>query len=341
MVLGLAAALARLALTARDAPAERNHTNFLTGFGLVGALLLLSQPVSSNLGFGQVSLTIATLAFLDASGCLPRKWQGTLVGLAAALKLTPLIFIPYYLFTRQWRQAGVATASFAVATGIGVALFPRDSLYFWTHTDSSGRLGVDKPDNLSVLGLLSRWIADPAVAKTLWYGVALAVGLAAFWRAWQHVRRNEHVEAALVIGCASAVISPIAWPHYQIWVVLAASWLLLTGSRRTMLIGALIYLPYFTLIFVPMYGAIPDNKDYTQAFVPRVLWELAVVVPTLICVLGMPHRVSMPAEVPRDSHRGTSTVAGAPPADAKLPPSPQLGGRLGTVTRADKGTRWT
>jgi alpha-1,2-mannosyltransferase len=271
-------------------PPGRAPTSFLTSFGLVGTLLLLSEPVYDNLLNGQLSLLVLTLAFLDAAGVLPRKWQGTLVGLAAAFKLTPLIFFPYYLITRQWRQAGVATASFAAATGLGFALFPNDSLYFWTHTDSSGRLGTDRMLNLSVLGSLSRWMADPAQAKLVWYGLALVLGLAALWRAWRHFRRGEQVEAALVVGCASVAISPISWPHYQIWLVLAGVWLLISGSRRTVRLGALIYVLYCPIFALPIAHAIVGLDDQPQAVIPRVLWELLVLVPVLICVLGLPRR---------------------------------------------------
>jgi len=290
MAVGLAAALAGKAIETRRGPAEEGPASFLTTFGLAGTLLLLSEPLNNNLENGQLTLTVVTLAFLDASGVLPRKWQGSLVGVAAAFKLTPLIFFPYYVITRQWRQAGIATASFAATTGLGFALFPRDSLYFWTHSDSSGRLGIDGLLNLSVLGTLSRWMADPAQAKLVWYGLALVIGLAALWRARKHFQRAEQVEAALVIGCASTAISPIAWPHYQIWIVLAAVWLLISGSRRKMVIGALIYLPYCPLFERPVANMIRGSGEPFHAFIPQVLWELLVLVPVLICIFGLPHR---------------------------------------------------
>jgi alpha-1,2-mannosyltransferase len=225
-----------------------------------------------------------------------------------------LIFFPYYVLTRQWRQLGMATATFAAATGVGFFLFPRDSLYFWTHTDSSGRLGVDRMDNVSILGTLSRWMADPGQARMVWYGLALVVGLAAFWRAWRHFSRGEQMEAALVIGAASTAISPIAWPNYQLWLPMAAVWLIATGERRTRLIGVLIFVPYFALYAYPLYGLI-DPAGHPLELVARILWELNVVVPTLICVLGLPHRVGsvMGSESVADSAPGQSPVPAVVP----------------------------
>lgn len=293
MYLAIAAALTKLAMATRRDTAPKDLPTFLAGFGLAGTMLILSIPADNQLLVGNVQLIVITLAFFDAAGVLPRKWQGSLVGLAAAIKITPLIFFPYYVFTRQWRQAAMAAATFTAATGVGFFLFPRDSLYFWTHTDSSGRLGVDRLDNVSILGTLSRWMADPDQARMVWYGLALAVGLAAFWRAGQHFRRGEQIEAALVIGAASTVISPIAWPNYQLWLPMAAVWLIMSGGRRSKLIGLLIYLPFFPVLASPIYDFVDAVGAQPQALLARMLWELTVLVPTLVCVLGLPRRVGL------------------------------------------------
>lgn len=305
MILVLAGAISKLALGLRSAPDAKDRVLFLVFFGVTGTLLMLSEPINNQLLTGQLTILIVTLAFVDAAGVVPRKWQGSLVGLAAAFKLTPLIFFPYYLVTRQWRQAGMATATFVAATGLGFLLFPRDSMYFWPHADSSDHLGPGRIDNLTLLGVLSRWLADPALARTLWYGVALAIGLAAFWRARQHFGRGEQVESALVIGCASTVISPVAWPHYQIWLVLAAAWLLITGSRRTKLIGALMYVPYSAFVVLPIFSRSFAYGDFPPTLTLRLLWEVMVLVPVLICLLGLPRRVG-------------PVLESAPAADARL-----------------------
>jgi alpha-1,2-mannosyltransferase len=314
MILVLAAALSKLALGLRSASEAKDPALFLAFFGVAGTLLMLSEPINNQLLTGQLTILIVTLAFVDAAGVLPRKWQGSLVGLGAAFKLTPLIFFPYYLVTRQWRQAGMATASFVAATGLGFVLFPRDSLAFWTHADTSADMGPGRIDNLSLLGVLSRWLADPSLVRALWYGAALVVGLAAFWRALQHLRRGEQVEAALVIGCASTVISPVAWPHYQIWLVLAASWLLIAGSRRTKIIGALIYVPYSALVVLPIFSRSFTDGDFPPTLGLRLLWEVLVLVPTLICFLGLPHRVgSTPSRPAADA--AVADTAPTPPAE--------------------------
>ena len=134
VVFALAAVVAKLALAGKGEVAAENRPRWLALTGMAATVVLISQPGATQIVNGQVTLFVIALAFVDASGALPRKWQGSLVGLAAALKLTPLIFFPYYVITKQWRQLGVASASFGLFTAVGFALFPADSLYFWTQS---------------------------------------------------------------------------------------------------------------------------------------------------------------------------------------------------------------
>lgn len=287
LALALAAALARITAAPRDVDGHTARRSFLTRFGIAGILLLISSPMNNQLATGQISLVVITLAFLDAGGVLRRRFQGALVGLAAALKLLPLMFLPFYVITKQWRQLILAVAAFGTATAVGFALFPADSAYFWTHVNSSERLGPARIDNVSVFGLLNRWIADPALTRWIWLPLAGAIGVVAYVRAWQHFRRGEQLQAALVLGCASTVISPIAWPHYQVWLALAAVWLLLCGIPGARLLGALAYLVY-SLMFAYLVFSLLLNQP---TLVVRLVWELTVLVPVLISVLGLPHSV--------------------------------------------------
>ena len=60
-----------------------------------------------------------------------RWWKGLGVGIAAGIKLVPLIFIPYLLLTRRFRQAGMAAAGFAATVAVGFTLLPADSGKWW------------------------------------------------------------------------------------------------------------------------------------------------------------------------------------------------------------------
>src|SRR5688572_3653450 len=59
--------------------------------GLVGGALAL-EPVWQNLSFGQVNLVLMAAVVVDLTRP-ERRFSGVLVGLAAGIKLTPLVFV--------------------------------------------------------------------------------------------------------------------------------------------------------------------------------------------------------------------------------------------------------
>jgi alpha-1,2-mannosyltransferase len=81
------------------------------------------------------------------------------VGLAAAVKLTPLLFVVYLAATRRWRAAAAALATFVAAAGLGFLFAPADSVTFWfdgTFLAADRISAVDGPSNHSLNGLLAR-----------------------------------------------------------------------------------------------------------------------------------------------------------------------------------------
>ena len=203
--------------------------------------VMLSYPFLHNLIVGQVSLFVVALALFDH--LLPRRWQGSLVGVAAAIKLTPLVFLPYYLVTRQWRQAAVCTGTFVVATALAWLVLPGASLAYWTEKLwQTGRVGrTDSTVNKSLLGLLSRQLPDGAPTTLVWLAVAAAVAALAYWQAARHLRAGSPLAAALAVGALSVAVSPISWPHHQLWLVFAACWYLLLGGRTATVLGMALF----------------------------------------------------------------------------------------------------
>jgi alpha-1,2-mannosyltransferase len=199
--------------------------------------VMLSYPFLHNLVVGQVSLFVIALALFDH--LLPRRWQGSLVGIAAAIKLTPLVFLPYYLITKQWRQAAVCTGAFLAATALAWLVLPGASLAYWTDKLwQTGRVGrTDSTVNKSLLGLLSRQLPDGVPTTLVWLAVAAAVAVLAYWQASRHLAAGSPLAAALAVGALSVAVSPISWPHHQLWLVFAACWYLLLGGRTATLLG--------------------------------------------------------------------------------------------------------
>ena len=251
--------------------------------------VMLTYPFLHNLIVGQVSLFVIALALFDH--LLPRRWQGTLVGIAAAIKLTPLVFLPYYLVTKQWRQAAVCTGAFVGATGLAWLVLPAASLSYWTDKLwQTGRVGrTDSTVNKSLLGVLARQLPDGAPTTLVWLAVAAAVGVLAYWRAARHLRDGSPLAAALAVGALSVAVSPISWPHHQLWLVFAACWYVLLGGRTALLVGAAL---------VVVFLGYPWFDDYPAGTVGTLL-GIGIELPALavLLVLGvglLPERRPMP-----------------------------------------------
>ncbi len=99
----------------------------------------------SNFDYGQVNLILMVMIVADLT-VVRSRWRGVLVGLAGAIKLTPLLFLYYFVAQRQWRSLLRGLAVAAGATAITWAILPSDSVRYWFHqvfdASRTGALGV-------------------------------------------------------------------------------------------------------------------------------------------------------------------------------------------------------
>ncbi|MDG4825721.1 glycosyltransferase 87 family protein [Asanoa sp. WMMD1127] len=193
--------------------------------------LLLSAPAQSNLRFGQVSVFVVLLALVDALGLTPARYRGCLVGLAAAVKLTPLLFVVYFLAAGRRRDAARAFGAFVGAAAVAALVLPGESWTYWTGTMlETARIGdLASLGNQSVQGMLLRLGLPPAALPLVWAALVGAVCLAALLRARRLFHDGHSTKAAVLVGCATVAASPVSWTHHQLWPVLAA--MLLIGTR--------------------------------------------------------------------------------------------------------------
>jgi alpha-1,2-mannosyltransferase len=172
--------------------------------------LLLSAPAVRDLRFGQVSLFLALLVLLQLRGI------GT--GVAAAVKLTPLVFVLYLWLAGQRRAALTAFGTFLGCTGLAWLVLPRDSVRYWFielwRTDRIGNLALS--GNQSLNGLLLR---AGLHSRAVWLALALVVLVVGLWRA---SRSRDALTGIVVAGAVGVAVSPVSWTHHQIWLVFAA-----------------------------------------------------------------------------------------------------------------------
>src|ERR1700733_2806035 len=148
---------------------------------LGGALLGSAAPLPTEPGFrtmylGQVNLLLMALVIGDLAQPDGRRLKGMAVGIAAGIKLIPLVFIPYLLLTRRFRAAAMATGTFVGTIVLGFLVVPHDSSDWWLHGLflNGSRTGfVGWGGNQSLRAILTRLAGSIHGATREWVSVAL------------------------------------------------------------------------------------------------------------------------------------------------------------------------
>jgi alpha-1,2-mannosyltransferase len=190
--------------------------------GLVAVLAAFAfEPVRSTIGFGQINLILMGLVTLDC--LLPRtRWpRGVLIGLAAAIKLTPAVFVVYFLVRRQYREAAVAVGTFAVLALVGFAVLPGDSTKYWFGVlfDPDRIGGATYAYNQCFQAILRRMMAEGPTGSLLWFGLVAATGVLATLAARRARAAGDDLLAVLAIATWGLLSSPISWSHHWVWFV--------------------------------------------------------------------------------------------------------------------------
>jgi alpha-1,2-mannosyltransferase len=202
-------------------------------------VVLANAPITQSVLLGQLSLTVVGLVLLDFL-VVPPRFRGILTGLAGAIKLLPLIYLPYFLVTRQWRAAANTAGSFFGATGIAFLVLPQESVQFWTEmVFQTQRVGdLVSMRNKSLLGNLTQWGIAGTERTVLWLLLGAALVAIGLWRARRHHQRGEEFAAMLVVGLLAGIVSPISWVHHLAWLTFVMLYLAQLGSQVWMAVAA-------------------------------------------------------------------------------------------------------
>ena len=139
--------------------------------------VLFFDPVRQTFLLGQVNIILALMIVADLTMDLPLP-RGILVGLAAAIKVTPIILIPYLFLTRQGRSGVRAVASFAAAALLAVACNASTSWSYWTHyIRDPQRAGLlSWVGNQGILGATERMLGHTVTTPTT-FVIVVTVGV--------------------------------------------------------------------------------------------------------------------------------------------------------------------
>ena len=190
----------------------------------------LLDPVRETFLLGQVNLILALTVLADMT-VVPANRRGYLVGLAAAIKITPLLLIPYLLFTHQRRAGQRAMGTFLAAGALTALATPRVSWTYWTHDIWRPKSAGWLPwvGNQGVVGVTDRLLGRTigVTATFVLVAVVCAGGLLVAVSA----HRGSPLLGLLVIEATESLASPVSWSHHDIWVILLIAWLALAPER--------------------------------------------------------------------------------------------------------------
>ena len=182
-----------------------------------------TEPVQRVLHWGQVDLLLMVLVVWDLCQGDQRWWKGAGTGLAAGIKLVPLIFLLYLVITGRVRQAAVGLATFLALAGAGFAVFPGASAQWWfgpafLHPGRTGFVGYLA--NQSLLGMFTRESGSLAAGTQWWLVTAAAVGVTGLGAAALWHRASRPVYGWVTCALTGLLVSPVSWDHHWVWIVL-------------------------------------------------------------------------------------------------------------------------
>jgi len=255
-VISLAALALTLYLFVRRLWPSGGRAGALASTSLLVPFCLVLEPVAETFRFGQINLILMALVAADCLSERTRWPRGVLVGLAAAIKLTPAAFVLFFLLRGERRAVVVAALSGLVATGVGALVAPAQSLRYWGGglAGAGGMSGSPFFTNQTFQAVFTR-AGITGVERTAGW-LILSGGL--LMLAMPAIRRAPAPLALVTTAGVALLVSPTSWSHHWVWVAPAlvvsavsawrarsAGWALVTGVIAvTFVVAAHQFLPH-------------------------------------------------------------------------------------------------
>lgn len=215
----------------------------------VGLLVPISL-VSSNFEMVQINLLVLGLVVLGFRLLESRRWLGGfLFGIGSAIKVTPILLLPYLAWRGRWRDLGAALAGVFVGWFVlpALVLGPAGVGVWW-------RAWIEAlPATGSMVGWLNQSLKSmavmhfgPEVGIRVWIIGTLLLALlilVAFGSPFRGVDSRRTAGEVALLLVAITIVSPVAWKaHYVTLVPLSAAVFVMardleSNRRRLALIG--------------------------------------------------------------------------------------------------------
>jgi alpha-1,2-mannosyltransferase len=252
--------------------------------GLLGGVASLAlEPVRSNFDYGQINLILMVMIVADLTW-VRSPWRGVLVGIAAAIKLTPLVFIIYFLVARDRGSFLRSVGTFVGIGAVSWAILPSDSDRFWLHQAAdAGRTGVlGVVSNQSWNGMVHRAPFDGGqVGTVVWLVLSLITLALGITLTRCLVQQARTADAVMALALTELLVSPVSWSHHWSWLVLAPIVVVsLWAAHRAVaiallvLVGLAVAAPYLWIHVIPL-SYLGSNALVLGGAVVLVMWTVA------------------------------------------------------------------
>ncbi|WP_342023870.1 glycosyltransferase 87 family protein [Arthrobacter citreus] len=190
----------------------------LAAFGFV----VLLGPWRETLAFGQINILLFGLILADFLIKRDSWPTGLLTGIAAGLKLTPLVFGLYYLARGDWRGLRNMMFGFLATFGLGFLILPRESRTYWLELlpDTSRIGGAGYVDNLGIKGAILHFAGPDFPVDLPWLLLSLACVASAVIIIRLAGINGDGYTALATTALLMLLISPVSWSHHWVWVAL-------------------------------------------------------------------------------------------------------------------------
>ncbi|MDQ2090116.1 glycosyltransferase family 87 protein [Marimonas arenosa] len=209
----------------------------LTAWGItLFAILFATWPVINAFLTNQPQITV-TLLIVASAWLVSRDRDiagGTLLGLAAAIKVAPILFALIFVINRNWRAlfATLAVSGSIALLSIAIMGWPLHAAFLDRLSQINGLIVMNKI-NYSPEALIYQfadWLkgvpmvdgrerasftADEPVWITLVTKAGFLASLAAFWACTRDLPREDRLPVQLFLLCLiTALFGPLSWAHY-------------------------------------------------------------------------------------------------------------------------------
>jgi alpha-1,2-mannosyltransferase len=200
------------------------HVGFAGRVGVasaVAAVAFWTEPFQTTFLDGQLNVFLLLLILGDMAQSDKSRFKGIGIGVAAALKLIPALFVVYLVLTRRFRAAAVAIGTFAVLTAIGWLAAPADSVTFWFKGGLDASKVLTDPrfwGEQALKGTVARFLDSPDQHSAAWLVSAAVVGIGGLALAVWAQRRGFEGIGVVTTAFVALLVSPTSWSHYWVWV---------------------------------------------------------------------------------------------------------------------------